>query len=92
MINRRKFLEAGAIAGVGSMLPWKTAGAAGVESAAAAAAVVPVGVSPVLTKYRDLLPVPTRVGGFAYDKVGTTPEGWDYYEITASTCVCPPKA
>ncbi|HEX2779112.1 MAG TPA: multicopper oxidase domain-containing protein [Gemmatimonadaceae bacterium] len=32
----------------------------------AAAAVVPVGVSPALTKYVDLLPVPTAANGFTY--------------------------
>lgn len=70
MYNRRKFIEAGAAVGVGAMLPWKAAEAAeqaalatrGVEhvkaTAAMAAPVPGPGVSPVLTKYLDNLPLP----------------------------------
>lgn len=83
MINRRKFLEAGAAVGVGTMLPVKIANAAETMSRAGAtngagAAAVP-GVSPPLAKFVDELPRPIGPG-FTYQPsalVGTTP----YYEI-----------
>ena len=89
MINRREFLEAGAIAGVGTMLPLKVAHAA--EKAARAgkagmmaAAAVPVGVSPAFLKYTEILPLvgnPIQLfpqNGFAAD--GVTP----HYDIQAA--------
>src|SRR5689334_8722861 len=89
MINRRRFLEAGAVAGVGAMLPIKVAKAAEKaarvqNNGAMAAAAAPVGVSPALTKYTEVLPL---VGngislfpqtGFAAD--GVTPS----YDIQAA--------
>ena len=78
MINRRRFLEAGAVAGVGAMLPLKAGHAAEVLSGAdagAAAVVPPGGVSPALTKYVDLLPVPTSFFGFAYTPTGVNAAG-----------------
>jgi spore coat protein A len=69
MYNRRKFIEAGAAVGVGAMLPWQAAEAAEraalatkaapTKAVAGMAAPAPVpGVSPVLTKYLDNLPLP----------------------------------
>jgi len=85
MLNRRRFLEAGAVAGVGAMLPFKAGHAAEALSGAGAAAVVPaVGVSPVLTKYVDLLPVPTSFFGFAYTPTGVNAAGAPHYDIATS--------
>jgi spore coat protein A, manganese oxidase len=86
MINRRRFLEAGAVAGVGAMLPLKAghaaermAGVAGGDMMAAAA-----GVSPALQKYVDLLPIPTSFFGFAYAPTGLNAAGAPHYDIAAS--------
>ena len=63
MVNRRKFLEAGALAGVGAMLPWQAAQAAtkvaSKGSRRAAAMVVPgAGISPPLAKYVQGMIIP----------------------------------
>lgn len=78
MINRRKFLEAGAAAGVGAMIPLKVGKAAEAMTRAGttAAAAVP-GVSPVLAKYVDALPLPpaytpTLIGGVPYYEIPVT--------------------
>jgi spore coat protein A len=58
MINRRKFLEAGAAVGVGTMLPLKIGRAAEQLSRAGTAAPGGGGISPTLTKFVDPLPLP----------------------------------
>ena len=59
MINRRKFLEAGAAVGVGVMLPVKVAKAAEKMARQSGAAMPPGGGgSPTLTKWLDPLPIP----------------------------------
>ena len=87
MINRRRFLEAGAVASVGAMLPFKVGRAAeGIAGAAGGdimAAAVP-GVSPALQKYVDLLPVPTSFFGFAYTPTGLNAAGVPHYDVAAS--------
>lgn len=91
MITRRRFIEAGAVAGVGAMLPVKVAKAAenaartrNAGAMAAAAVAAPVGVSPAFLKYESILPL---VGsgislfpqtGFAAD--GVTP----HYDVQAA--------
>ena len=86
MINRRKFLEAGAAVGVGAMVPVNVAKAAETmvraRSANGAAAAAVPGVSPPLAKFVDdpLWELPHPVGAFTYQPtayVGTMP----YYEI-----------
>jgi len=86
MITRRRFLEAGAVAGVGAMLPLK-AGHAAEQLAGAGASnlmAAAVGASPALTKYVDLLPVPTSFFGFAYTPTGLNAAGVPHYDIAAS--------
>jgi spore coat protein A len=83
MIDRRKFLEAGAAVGVGAMMPVKVARAAETMSRASGAngagsAAAP-GVSPPLAKFVDVLPLPIGPA-FTYQPnamVGGVP----YYEI-----------
>ena len=86
MINRRKFLEAGAAVGVGAMVPVNVAKAAETmvraRSASGAAAAAVPGVSPPLAKFVDdpLWELPHPIGAFTYKPsayVGTMP----YYEI-----------
>src|SRR5690242_11948263 len=81
MINRRKFLEAGAAVGVGAMLPLKTVKAAETISRRASGMAAPgaPGVSPVLTKFVDALPNPI---GPAFTYVpNAVMGGVPYYEI-----------
>ena len=86
MLNRRRFLEAGAVAGVGAMLPLRAGHAAEVLSGAgagAAAVIPPVGVSPALTKYVDLLPEPNAANGFVYTPTAVV-NGVEHYDIPVS--------
>jgi len=86
MITRRRFLEAGAVAGVGAMLPFKAGHAAeqvaGVMTSDLMAAAA--GATPPLAKYVDLLPVPTSFFGFAYTPTGLNAAGIPHYDIAAS--------
>ena len=77
MINRRKFLEAGAAAGVTAMLPLKVGRAAEAVARAGIEPLAPAvpGVSPVLAKYVDDLPIPP-----AYTPAGVM-GGVTYYDI-----------
>ena len=80
MINRRKFLEAGAAVGVGAMIPTKIAKAAEAASrAAGTAAPGGGGVSPTLTKFVDALPNPIGTA-FTYTPKGVM-GGVPFYEI-----------
>ena len=83
MINRRKFLEAGAAVGVGAMLPMKAAKAAEAMTRAgrpnSAGAPAGAGVSPPLAKFVDALPNPI---GPAFTYVpNAVMGGVPYYEI-----------
>ena len=82
MINRRKFLEAGAAVGVGAMIPLKVGKAAETiarKGSALAGGAPVVGASPPLTKFVDALPNPIGPA-FTY-----TPQALignvSYYEI-----------
>ena len=79
MINRRKFLEAGAAAGVGAMIPLKVGKAAEAMTRAGTSSLAAVpGVSPVLAKFVDALPLPT-----AY--APTLVAGVPFYEIPVTS-------
>ena len=82
MINRRKFLEAGAAVGVGAMLPVKVAKAAEAASRAHATGFAAPGVSPGLAKFVDPLPIPIGPA-FTYQPKATI-QGVPYYEIGVS--------
>ena len=86
MLNRRRFLEAGAVAGVGAMLPLRAGQAAERMTGAASGAMLAAaaGISPALQKYVDLLPVPTSFFGFAYTPTGLNAAGVPHYDIAAS--------
>ena len=82
MINRRKFLEAGAAVGVGAMLPLKVASAAEKMTKRSGAAMPPGGGgSPPLTKFLPSQEVPNPLDpSFIYKSKGSM-GGVRYYEI-----------
>jgi spore coat protein A len=84
MINRRKFIEAGAVASVGAMLPFEIGHAAEQTAVRGLTSAAAVGISPALMKYVDALPVPTAFYGFAYTPTGFNAAGVAHYDIAAS--------
>lgn len=87
MIDRRKFLEAGAAIGVGAMIPVKVSRAAEKMARAggrAAGGAAPSGVSPALRKFIDPLPIPIGPG-YTYQPTALV-QGVPYYVIPVGPC------
>ena len=72
MIDRRKFLKTGAVAGVGAMLPWQISHAAEVAAASGSSALAAVvGVSPAADEVRRrACRSRTPLYGFVYTPTG----------------------